>query len=105
MRDTQNTTTQIFPLLYPPRGRHFADPQLLFGELSFEQHTRPWKGAQEPKIDISGAKKLTNLPTLKMKQDLETPRPLSGSSPVVLSADLGIGADATDNNKCHTSMV
>ena len=26
----------------------------LFRDLSFEQYLRPWKGAREPKIDVSG---------------------------------------------------
>ena len=27
-----------------------------FRDLSFEQHPRPWKGAWEPKIEVSGTK-------------------------------------------------
>ena len=27
-----------------------------FRDLSFEQHPRPWKGAREPKIEVSGTK-------------------------------------------------
>ena len=29
-----------------------------FRDLSFEQHPRPWKGAREPKIELSGTKKI-----------------------------------------------
>ena len=41
--------------------RHLYEAEILgirsfFRDLSFEQHPRPWKGAREPKIEVSGTK-------------------------------------------------